>query len=136
MKTYKIINWISSFLPEDELNHAVSVALNVRYCHNIEICQKAALLHDVVEDGYLSLEDLTSYGISNQIVEIVDIITRRSDETYNDYINRIVSSGNIDAAYVKLADLNTNIDRCIDEPKGNLMDRYIKAKEKIKLMLI
>lgn len=67
-----------------------------------------AVLHDVVEDSTYSLHDLTESGFSNRVVDAVDAITRREDETKPDYYARVRS--NRLALRVKLADVHDNLE--------------------------
>lgn len=101
-------------------------------CHNPTemIC---AVLHDVVEDTYISLDDLLNEGFSEDIIVALDHLTRRKGEDYDTYINRIL--GNELACMVKMEDLkdNINISR-IPYPTQKDFDRqekYEKAYEKI-----
>lgn len=73
-----------------------------------EAGQMVAVLHDVVEDTTITLDDLVIRGYSSQVVEAVEALTRRSDETYTAFIERI--SHNRLAIRVKLADLEHNMD--------------------------
>lgn len=66
-----------------------------------------AYLYDVVEDTNISLEDLRKIFSSN-IVEALDAITKRENETYEDYLNRV--SMNKIARKVKISDMLHNID--------------------------
>jgi len=66
------------------------------------------ILHDVVEDTSWTLEQLADEGFSNEIVEGVDAMTRRDNESYDDYIVRL--QGNSVAVRVKLNDLTDNMD--------------------------
>lgn len=69
----------------------------------------AALLHDVVEDTPVTLENLRAQGYPAEVLEIVRLVSRdKAKQTYRQYINCIVSSGNRSAMRVKLADLNDN----------------------------
>ena len=68
----------------------------------------AAVLHDVVEDGEVTLAELRAEGFSEEVVEAVDSLTRRPDEPYNLFILRAAS--NDLARRVKLADLFDNCD--------------------------
>lgn len=62
-----------------------------------------ALLHDVVEDGNVTLAQLTEHFPAD-IVEAVDVLTRnKRGETYEAYIERVAA--NPLARRVKLADL-------------------------------
>jgi len=68
----------------------------------------AAVLHDVVEDSPHTLADLEQAGYPRDVVEAVDCLTRREDETYDEFIARI--RPNALARRVKLADLEDNMD--------------------------
>lgn len=68
----------------------------------------AALLHDAVEDGGIELSELYEADFPEEIVRTVDILTRREDEPYMEYIERLKE--NSLAVKVKLADLNHNSD--------------------------
>lgn len=67
-----------------------------------------ALLHDTVEDGGIELSELYEADFPEEIVRTVDILTRREDEPYMEYIQRL-KENNL-AVKVKLADLNHNSD--------------------------
>jgi (p)ppGpp synthase/HD superfamily hydrolase len=67
-----------------------------------------AVLHDVIEDTDYTLDDLRRIGYSDEIVEAVDCLSRREDETYEQFIQRI--KPNALARRVKLADLLDNMD--------------------------
>jgi (p)ppGpp synthase/HD superfamily hydrolase len=63
----------------------------------------AALLHDVVETGRISLDDLRARTGDDRVVALVDLLTRRPDESERDYLARCASDP--DALLVKRADL-------------------------------
>lgn len=65
-----------------------------------------ALLHDIVEDTPITLEDLKAKGFQNHIIEAVDAITKREGEDYKEYLNRVLE--NRLATIVKINDLNHN----------------------------
>ena len=67
-----------------------------------------AYLHDVIEDTELTLEDLYEYGLSKEVIEAVDIITKKRGEDYQSYLNSVKK--NKLARAVKLADLRHNSD--------------------------
>lgn len=67
-----------------------------------------ALLHDTVEDGGIELFELYEADFPEEIIKTVDILTRREDEPYMEYIERLKK--NSLAVKVKLADLNHNSD--------------------------
>ena len=68
----------------------------------------AAILHDTVEDTNWTLDQLRSQGYPDIVVELVSILTRVDDESYEDYIERI--KNHPDAIKIKLADLEDNMD--------------------------
>lgn len=88
----------------DYVNHPIKVAEML----DTEEEQTAALLHDVVEDTDITLDDLRERGFSDSVVAAVECLTRRSDELRKDYLRRI--SVNSLAVKVKLADLEHNSD--------------------------
>lgn len=84
--------------------------------HSLRIMEKmetdeekiVALLHDVVEDTEISLNDLQGYGFSRTILDTVGQLTKRTDMTYFDYIDD-VSCSDV-ASKVKIAELEDNKD--------------------------
>lgn len=70
--------------------------------------QICGVLHDVIEDTYMTLDDLRKEGFSETIINAIDALTKRSGETYEEFINRILLSPI--ACQVKLADLRDNMD--------------------------
>ena len=69
-------------------------------------------LHDVVEDSPTTLEDLTVYGYSDEVVEAVGLLTHdKKAISYDDDIAKIGFSGNDLAIKVKIRDLKHNIER-------------------------
>lgn len=67
-----------------------------------------ALLHDVCEDSDTTLEDLKHHGFCNKIIEAIDAITKRVDESYDEYVNRLKQ--NELAIKIKIKDLEHNMD--------------------------
>ncbi|MCR5784474.1 MAG: GTP pyrophosphokinase [Eubacterium sp.] len=86
-----------------------------------------AYLHDVVEDTDVTLSDLKELGFSERIVEAVDAITKKADETRQEYLLRV--KNNSLARAVKLADLehNSDLSRLSLRP---LTDRDYARREK------
>lgn len=76
--------------------------------------KKAGLLHDVVEDTDLTISDLRTQGVEEDVLEAVDLLTHRSGMSYEDYVRNIVLSGNETAIQVKLNDLHHNLWRAKD----------------------
>jgi len=82
-----------------------------------EEAQIVAVLHDVVEDTTVTLDDLRQAGFSSTVLDAVALVTHRKDEPYADYVIR--SKANAIAPRVKLADLhdNSRLDRSILRPQ-------------------
>ena len=97
-----------------------------------EISCCAALLHDVVEDTDISLEELAKQ-FPAEVIEAVGLLTHTEDVDYFDYIRKIKT--NPIALKVKLADLAHNMDSTrfagVPVPEGRigyLQSKYTKAK--------
>lgn len=108
--------------------HPLAVAARVPLDN--EAAQLAAVLHDVVEDSSLEVDQITA-SFGQEVGEAVDALTRREGETYKDFIRRC--GENPVARIVKLADLRHNLDRLphlyeIDyERAKSLRGRYVEA---------
>lgn len=117
-------------------NHLLKVYENVSsYDEKI-----IALLHDIVEDTDITIEDLKEFGYNNNIIEPITFLTKKKGEYYPDYIDRIINSKDVHTLNVKLADLKHNMDITrIKNPTVNDYERiskryepaYIKIKNKL-----
>lgn len=67
-----------------------------------------AVLHDVVEDSDVGLQDLRVHGFSKEAIDAVECLTKREGEDYESFIRRV--DGNEVARRVKIADLEDNLD--------------------------
>lgn len=74
--------------------------------HWVEHC--AAWLHDVLEDTALTVADLRSAGVAEEVVRVVVLLTRRPDVPDEEYYRRI--RDDVRALRVKLADIEHNTD--------------------------
>ncbi len=99
-----------------------------------ECSTAAALLHDVVEDSDITLDNLSSNGIPKNVIDALRLLTHDSSIPYLEYI-RALKSNDI-ARAVKLADLAHNIDLTrLDEitPEDiRRKEKYMKAIEILK----
>ena len=68
----------------------------------------AAVLHDVVEDTEVTLEQLRAERFPDAVIEVVEALTKRDGEDYEAFIRRVAP--NSIARKVKLADLRDNSD--------------------------
>ena len=106
---------------EDYIKHPEKVASFVKTDEE----KAVAYLHDVIEDTELTLEDLSEYGFSKEVIEAVDIITKKRGEDYQSYLNSVKK--NKLARAVKLADLRHNSDLT---RLAKVTEKDIKRKEK------
>ena len=106
---------------EDYIKHPEKVASFVKTDEE----RAVAYLHDVIEDTELTLEELYKYGFSKEVLEAVDVITKKRGEDYQSYLNSVKK--NKLARAVKLADLRHNSDLT---RLTKVTEKDIKRKEK------
>lgn len=92
-------------------NPAVLHALEVGRMGITKDEQIVGYIHDIVEDFDYTFEDLESMGYSSHVVATVRLCTRSRDIPYEDYLQRILNSGNQTAINVKHNDLRHNLKR-------------------------
>lgn len=73
-----------------------------------DAARTVGVLHDVVEDTSISLDDLRRAGFSEDIVSAIDCLSKKSGESYEEFISRVASNGL--SRKVKIADLRDNLD--------------------------
>lgn len=66
-----------------------------------------AVLHDIIEKTEWTLDRLRRQGFNEDIIEVVDLLTRRDSQPYMEYIDRL--KGNPIARKVKIADIEDNM---------------------------
>lgn len=108
---------------EPYINHPLRVAARFSDITSYVV----AVLHDVVEDTDVTLNDLRKAGFSEEVVHAIDLLTRReldslTMEPYWRYIERIASEESV-AIVVKLSDLEDNM-----SDLDTLSSRYTKYK--------
>lgn len=110
--------------------HPIRVMLK---CNTLEE-QIVAICHDIIEDTYILEIDLISSGFSKEIIDAIYAITRRTNETYLNFIRRCQQ--NPIAKIVKLADLddNMNLSR-ISNPTQKDIKRNHKYAKAIAILL-
>ncbi|MEJ7576205.1 MAG: HD domain-containing protein [Pyrinomonadaceae bacterium] len=67
----------------------------------------AAVLHDIIEDSSWTIEQLRDKGFPENVLAAVECLTRRDDETYEQFIERVRT--NPVARRAKIADLEDNM---------------------------
>ena len=90
-----------------------------------EIC--TALLHDVIEDTHVTIEELER-EFPKEITDAIRLLTHDDNTEYLDYVREIKK--NPIARKVKLADLNHNLDITRIEDNGNLLEGFMNRREK------
>ncbi|MVX66583.1 GTP pyrophosphokinase [Clostridium chromiireducens] len=107
--------------------------LRLMFSREDETEKICAVLHDVIEDTDVTLDYLREQGFSKEVLSALDALTRRNDENYEQFIDRIIE--NKIACNVKLADLNDNMDisriKNPTEKDYERLEKYKKAKDKI-----
>lgn len=69
--------------------------------------QMVGVLHDAIEDSYLTPADLVTAGYPPKVVEAIVCLSRRSGEPYSEYVERVDT--NAVARRIKLVDLADNL---------------------------
>jgi (p)ppGpp synthase/HD superfamily hydrolase len=96
--------------------------------------QMAAVLHDVVEDTEITLDDLRRAGYRPEVVSAIDALTRRRHESYEQYIDRV--GLNPIARRIKLVDVEENLanNRRSPDAPGNAdrIRRYEVALDRLR----
>lgn len=110
--------------------HSLRVMLRVQSLPE----QIAAILHDVVEDTPVTLDVLAQYGFSTEVIEAVDALTKRPDESRFDAAWR--AAANPIARIVKLADNAENMDLSrLKDPTPKDMARIEEYKKVREILL-
>ena len=60
---------------------------------------------------YFTFDDLLQRGVDENIVDTLRLLTHSKDMTYEEYVKRIITSGNDVAIHVKYNDLFHNLNR-------------------------
>lgn len=107
---------------EPYIKHPLRMAAQFILADDAEAAIVAAL-HDIVEDTWVTLGYLENY-FSDEIIQAVDAITRRDNETYRQYIKRVCQ--NDIARRVKKADVEDNL-RPERRFAGMPLTRYFKT---------
>lgn len=107
--------------------------LRVMFSTKCEVERICGVLHDVIEDTEVTMDDLRNEGFSEEVLSVLDAVTKRDGESYEDFICRILP--NPVACRVKLADLSDNMDLSrIENPAEKdyqRIEKYRKAVERI-----
>lgn len=108
--------------------------LRLMFAMHNETEKICAVLHDVIEDTEITLDHLRNEGFSEEVLSALDALTRRSTETYDEFIRRIIK--NKIASNIKLADLRDNMDLSrISNPTQKDYERIEKYRKASNLIL-
>lgn len=106
--------------------HALRVMLKVTTLEE----RIVAVLHDVVEDCDISLDELREEGFSETVLAAIESVTKVAGESYEDFIARVAL--NPIGRVVKLADLEENSDISrIAQPSWEDLERVEKYRRAI-----
>lgn len=89
----------------------------------------AGFLHDVIEDTSVTAQDLLDAGISESVVNALQLLTHDKKTSYDEYVQQIIDSKNPIALRVKFNDLTHNFARGKAYPE--LQAKHGKALQKI-----
>ena len=73
-----------------------------------ELTTVCALLHDVVEDSPITLDELAKMGFPPPVIEVLELLTHKEDMPYEEYVKALAK--NPIAKKVKIEDLKHNSD--------------------------
>ena len=93
-----------------------------------------AVLHDVIEDSDLTRDDLITCGFSKTIVNALDCLSKKENERYENFINRILS--NELARKIKIEDIKDNLDLTrIESINNEDLKRVLKYHNALRVLL-
>lgn len=101
-----------------------------KFNNETDIC--VAIMHDVLEDTFVSKEELEGY-FPKEVIEPLVLLTRSTHDTYFEYIKNICS--NPIAKKVKIEDIKHNLvfERIQNKTRNEKLEkRYLKALEILK----
>ena len=95
-----------------------------------------AVLHDVIEDTTVTIDEIRNAGASKEIIDALLVLTKDEDRDYEQYLRAV--RANPLARMVKLADIEDNEDpgrlnKLPKETRKRLQKKYSKAREELSL---
>ena len=92
-----------------------------------------ALLHDVVEDTDITVDDIRKMGFNEEVCEALKLMTHDDNVPYIEYVSKL--KRNPMAKIVKIADLEHNRDltrlNAVDEKALKRVEKYKRAMEEL-----
>ncbi|MCX7023329.1 MAG: HD domain-containing protein [Spirochaetes bacterium] len=111
--------------------HALRVMLRM----DTDETRIAAVLHDVLEDGLEEWQEVVRRELEPRTLEIIGFLTRRNDETYERFIQRLAPD--TIARRVKMADLEDNLDvrrlQHLGQQDAERISKYLAALSYLKI---
>ena len=109
--------------------HPINVMLSLKTMDE----KIVGLFHDILEDTDTTIEELKELGLTDEQILAIDILTRKKDQSYNEYIDEVASDPL--TINVKIADLLDNMDLSrIEYPTEEdykRLQKYIKTFGKL-----
>jgi (p)ppGpp synthase/HD superfamily hydrolase len=68
----------------------------------------AGVLHEIIDDGHLTAEELRKEGFSDYTIELIEAATPLSTQTWETHVDDLIAMGDVVKILVKLADLHDN----------------------------
>lgn len=118
--------------------HPLAVMLLVAQRGGNIVLMVAAVLHDVAEDCFDTPAeglDAIELWFGPEVRRIVDAVTKRKGESYDDFITRVIAAGP-EAAMLKLCDIDNNLDprrllKLDDATRERLLAKYLPARARL-----
>lgn len=86
----------------------VAISLSKRYGEDTFLVN-LAYMHDMIEDDLITNEELKERGYSQEFLDSLSLLTRKKEDSYEQYIQKLIDSEDINALRVKRADLEDNM---------------------------
>ncbi|WP_440110089.1 GTP pyrophosphokinase [Paenibacillus sp. QZ-Y1] len=148
-----IDTYLNKVLVSSELSKAIAIAADLHssqidkggnpyILHPLRVMMKmddntsmiVAVLHDVVEDTYFSIQDIEKCDFSTEVIEALRSVSREKGESYMNFIRRCKK--NEIGHRVKIADIEDNMDlNRIPNPTKTDFDRVKKYEKALKELL-
>ncbi|MEX0270969.1 phosphohydrolase [Leptolyngbyaceae cyanobacterium UHCC 1019] len=128
---------IAAIAHQDQLDkaHAPYILHPIRLMMRGQVIEEqiVAVLHDVVEDSDWTLDHLIAEGFPPEIIIALDCLTRRPAETYDQFLDRVLT--NPLATHVKRYDLEDNMTLTrlenVSEKDLQRLQRYHRAHQQV-----
>lgn len=136
--TDKAFEWAASAhagqvdkIGEPYLGHVRRVSEAAWHATQSDEAAAVGLLHDIVEDTHVTLDQLRQTGFPERVVEAVDAMTKRKGESFADYYERV--KANDLAVIVKWHDVADNADprrlaKVAPDTQERLRSKYERAR--------